>query len=161
MRNLFNLLLSLLLLISAQASSAKIEKVYLDSQNNVHLLEDRNGKDVKITNDHKASEVSLSLDHRTIAWLIKETEKTDGGVEIGPSKLVIYRDGKARTIQCQPFIRGYWFWKKGSQFAIDCGGEHFAGREILYDTGSLKILESFRQAEIPLEKRPDWSNGDN
>lgn len=160
MRNPFNPLLSLLLLISAQAISATIEKAYLDSQNNVHLL-DRNGKDVKITKDRKASEVSLSPDHRTIAWLIKEKEKTDEGVEMGPSKLVIYRDGKARTIQCQPFIRGYWFWKNGTQFAIDCGGEHFAGREILYDTESLKILESFHQADIPLEKRPDWSNADN
>jgi hypothetical protein len=160
MRKPFNLLLSLILLISAQANSAIIEKAYLDSQNNVHFL-DRNGKDVKITNDRKASEVSLSPDHRTIAWLIKETEKTDEGVEMGPSKLVIYRDGKARKIQCQPFIRGYWFWKSGAQFAIDCGGEHFAGWEILYDTESLKILKSFHQAEIPFEKRPDWSNGDN
>ena len=56
------------------------------------------------------------------------------------------------------FIREFWFWKDGSRIAIDCGGSHFAGRELLYDSATLKQLDSFDQAVVPLGKRPEWSS---
>jgi len=83
--------------------------------------------------------------------------------DIGPEseELAIYHRGKITSIKCSPFIRDYWFWKNGRQVAIDCGGRHFAGREILYDIENLKEISSFDQNKVLLEKRPDWSNGDN
>jgi hypothetical protein len=81
----------------------------------------------------------------------------------GPSseELMIYRSGKIRSIKCTPLIRDYWFWMNGSQIAIDCGGRHFAGHETLYDTKTMRELSSFDEAEVPLEKRPNWSDTDN
>lgn len=40
---------------------------------------------------------------------------------------------------------------------IDCGGLHFAGREILYDTATLKQVDSVDEATVPVKERPDWS----
>ncbi len=54
-------------------------------------------------------------------------------------------------------ICGYWFWKKGTHVATDCGGIHFAGIETLYDVNTLKEVDSFDQAQVPVEKRPEWS----
>jgi hypothetical protein len=45
----------------------------------------------------------------------------------------------------------------GNRIAIDCGGLHFAGREILYDVKTLKELDSFDQMTVPTNKRPTWS----
>jgi hypothetical protein len=53
-----------------------------------------------------------------------------------------------------------WFLRDGNQVAIDCGGKHFAGREILYDTRTGKELASFDEADVPMNQRPQWSNVD-
>ncbi|NVM78192.1 hypothetical protein FHW83_004016 [Duganella sp. SG902] len=87
-----------------------------------------------------------SPDGKSAAWQVKDDE------------IRLYRNGETRSLKCGPFIREFWFWKDGSQIAIDCGGSHFAGREILYDSATLKQLDSFDQAVVPLEKRPEWSS---
>ena len=79
----------------------------------------------------------------------------------GSEELVIYQSGKISSLECHPFIRDYWFRKNGSQIAIDCGGRHFAGTETLYDIKTARKISSFYEGDVPLEKRPDWSNGDN
>jgi hypothetical protein len=104
--------------------------------------------------------LKLAPDNETVAWLALNTWKAEGDGRPGSEELVIYRNGKLASIKCTPFIRDYWFWQNGSQIAIDCGGRHFAGRELLYDTRTLRELASFDQAEVQLEKRPDWSNSD-
>jgi hypothetical protein len=46
---------------------------------------------------------------------------------------------------------------KGKRIGIDCGGTHFAGREILYDVKTLKQIDAFDQADVSTNKRPEWS----
>lgn len=87
-----------------------------------------------------------SPDGKTAVWQVKDDE------------VRLYRNGRTRSIKCGPFIREFWFWQDGARIAIDCGGSHFAGREILYDSATLKQLDSFDQAEVPLERRPEWSS---
>lgn len=142
------------------AQAEGLKSAYLDKRNNVHLVTQK-GEHRQVTNKGNASLLKFAPDKETVAWLALNTWTAEGDGKPGSEELVIYRNGKTASIKCTPFIRDYWFWKNGSQIAIDCGGRHFAGRDILYDTKTLKELESFDQAEVPLERRPDWSNNDD
>jgi hypothetical protein len=105
--------------------------------------------------------VKLAPDNETVAWLVKNGWTEGSDTFPGPERLFIHRNGKTRTIECEPFIRGYWFWARGRQVAIDCGGLHFAGNEILYDTRTGKVIDQFYQGAVPIEQRPPWADGDN
>jgi hypothetical protein len=74
----------------------------------------------------------------------------EGDDRPGSEELMIYRNEKISSIKCAPFIRDYWFWQNGRQGVIYCGGRHFAGNEILYDSRTLKELASFYQGDVPL-----------
>lgn len=150
----------LLTTIMTEPSAETLRKVYLDQKNNVHLITGE-GKHRQVTNKGNAALLKLAPDNKTVAWLVLNTWKAEGSDLAGSEELVIYRKGKQTSIKCTPFIRDYWFWVGGKQIAIDCGGWRFAGREILYDVHTLKELASFDQADIPLEKRPNWSSNQN
>jgi hypothetical protein len=137
-----------------------LKKVYLDSKQNVHIVDDH-GRDTRITNKGNANHLKLAPDGETVAWLAMNTWTAEGDDGPGSEELIIYRNGKRNSIKCTPFIRDYWFWMNGTQIAIDCGARHFAGREILYDTRTMRELSSFDEAKVPLERRPDWSDADN
>lgn len=145
---------------SNSINSEKLKRVYLDDKQNVHVVTVRDHH-TQITNKGNSIELKLAPDNETVAWLVINNWIAEGDIKPGSEELVIYRGGKTASIKCSPFIRDYWFWKDGRQVAIDCGGRHFAGREILYDTATLKKVSSFDQNDVPMEKRPDWSNGDN
>lgn len=149
-------LLLLVAALSSQAQAASLKRVYLDDLQNVHIVTTV-GKDLKVTTKGHRAKAMLSPDGETAAWLVKHTWIAEGATEAGASELVIYRHGRARSIKCEPFIREYWFCQKGSRVAIDCGGLHFAGREILYDVSTLKELDRFDEAVIPVDRRPSWS----
>jgi lipopolysaccharide export system protein LptA len=144
----------------AHAEAQTLKKVYLDKQNNVHIITTQ-GNHQQITHENNATSIKLASDKETVAWLVMNTWIAQGDDKPGSEELIIYRYGKASSVKCVPFIRDYWFWQSGAQVVIDCGGRHFTGHEILYDTKTLKELASFDQAEVPLEKRPEWSTGDD
>jgi hypothetical protein len=156
-RSLCTLILALL---TNYAGAEPLKKTYLDQKNNVHILTQK-GEHKQLTHSGNVSMLKLAPDNETVAWLKLNTWKAEGDDTPGSEELVIYRNGKSSSIKCTPFIRDYWFWQNGSQIAIDCGGRRFSGREILYDARTLKELANFDQAEVPLEKRPDWSNSDD
>lgn len=147
-------------ILVTRVHSETLKKVYLDSKRNVHIMNDH-GRDSQITNKGNASSLKLAPDRETVAWLVLNTWIAEGDDEPGSEELIIYRDGKFSSLKCTPFIRDYWFWMNGNQIAIDCGGRHFAGRETLYDTKTMRELSSFDEAKVPLEKRPNWSDADN
>lgn len=95
----------------------------------------------------------LSADAHSVAWLPRDAAQPDAET----NALFMRRDGVTRTIRCEPVIRDFWFVDGARRIAIDCGGRHFAGREILYDTVTLKVLESFDQAKVPSSARPAWA----
>jgi hypothetical protein len=154
--------LSVLMIVglAKYAAAGTLQKTYLDHKNNVHFVT-KAGRHQQITNNGNASMLKLAPDSETVAWLVMNKWTADGDDKPGSEELVIYRNGKTASIKCTPFIRDYWFWQNGDKVAIDCGGRRFAGREILYDARTLKEIESFDQAEVPLAKRPDWSNSDD
>jgi hypothetical protein len=147
-------------MLMASAYPETLKKIYLDSKRNVHIINDH-GRDSQITDEGNASTLKLAPDRETVAWLVMNTwiAKDDDGS--GSEELIVYRDGTRSSLKCTPFIRGYWFWKNGNQIAIDCGARHFAGRETLYDTRTMRELASFDEAKVPPEKRPDWSDANN
>jgi hypothetical protein len=143
------------LALSLHAEAAAFKDVYIDGAGQVHLVTAA-GKDLHIAGKRSAINPQLAPDGNSAAWLVMAPADAKG--EAGANEVRLYRDGKARAIKCDPFIRDFWFWKGGSRIAIDCGGSHFAGREILYDSATLKQLDSFDQATVPAEKRPEWSS---
>lgn len=157
------LLSYVLLLITLTASfgvNAEIlKRSYIDEKNNVHVVSSA-GRDFQLTTSGDAASAKLADNKRTVAWLVVNKWIAEGDTEPQSEEIKIYQDGKIRSIKCSLFIRDFWFWLNGKQIAIDCGGSHFAGWEILYDTTSLRRIASFDQGEIPFEKRPDWSRGD-
>jgi hypothetical protein len=137
-----------------------LKKVYLDKNKNVHIVTSRD-QDIQVTTKRNAASLKIAPDNETVAWLVMNSWIAEGDDEPGSAELVIYQSGKISSIECRPFIRDYWFWKSGTQIAIDCGGRRFAGTETLYDIKTAKKISSFYEGDVPLDKRPDWSNGDN
>lgn len=133
-----------------------IKKVYLDSEWNVHIVNSQN-RDSQITSKENMNFLKLAPDGETVAWLVMNSWTVEGDDGPGSEELTVYRNGKLSSVKCTLFIRDYWFWMNGAQIAIDCGGQHFAGYENLYDTTTMRQISSFNEAEIPLEKRPHWS----
>ena len=142
------------------ASAETVKRAYIDKRKNVHVVA-VGGRDIQVTTKGNAADLKTAPDNKTVAWLTMNDWVAEGDVKPGSEELVIYRNGKAFSINCTPFIRDYWFWQKGDRVAIDCGGRRFAGRDILYDVKTLKKIESVDQAGIPFHKRPAWSRGDN
>ncbi|MTW13905.1 hypothetical protein GM658_25145 [Pseudoduganella eburnea] len=130
-------------------------KAYADKAKNVHVVT-ASGKDQKLTSDRDAEDVRLSPDGEVVTWLVTPLIPSVDGRK-WPKELRVYHEGRTGTIECAGIIREYWFWKKGTHVATDCGGIHFAGIETLYDANTLKEVDSFDQAEVPVEKRPEWS----
>lgn len=149
-----------ILLIFNHANAESIKKAYLDQNSNVHVITS-DGTHRKITHKGNSSMLKLAPDKESVTWLVLNTWKADDDDKPGSEELAIYRNKKTISIKCTPFIRDYWFWKNGSQIAVDCGGRRFAGREILYDINTLRELADFDQADVSLEKRPDWSKNDD
>lgn len=146
--------------LMASAHSEELKQAYLDNKQNAHVVT-AHGRDLKITRNGNVGSLKLAPDSETVAWLVMNTWTAECDDEPRSQELVIYRNGKSRSIKCTPFIRDYWFWMNGSQIAIDCGSQHFAGHQILYDSKTLHELASFDEAKVPLEKRPVWSDADD
>ncbi len=140
-----------------------IKDAYLDKANNVHIV-DTDGQDAQVTTTGNILDVKKSTDGATVAWRVADAQGSapDGSdadfANRGSHQVVVYRGGKTGSIECMPFIRDYWFWKRGTRIGIDCGGMHFAGTEILYDSSTLKQIDSVDDVTVPMEKRPEWSN---
>lgn len=141
---------------SYSSNSKKLESIYIDKKNNIHIIF-HDGQNKKISMNGHATKATLAPDKNSAAWLLLNKWIADGDIAPGASQLAIYRNNKVRYIKCEPFIRDYWFWMKGNQIAIDCGGRHFAGTLILYDTNTLRTIDSIFQADVPEDKRPAWS----
>lgn len=136
-------------------TSAYSQKIYLDDGNNVHIVAST-GKNELLTRNGRSRNLKVTADGRIAAWLEGDRNIADDN-EKDSSRLIVYKNGRKRSIDCQPIIRDFWFWRMGSRIAIDCGGRHFAGREYLYDVDTLKVIDSFDQGLVSMEKRPIWS----
>jgi hypothetical protein len=150
------------LLLSSDASNDQIiTRAFLDTHHNVHVI-DNTGRESILTNYPTAEEPKISPNGKTAIWGLSSATHTSKNPVAVQDSISVYRDGIVRSIKCEPQIRAYWFWQGGEKIAIDCGGQHFSGREILYDAGTLVQLDTFDQAEIAVEARPSWSqSGDN
>jgi len=147
---------ALVMSVDCLAGALGFEKIYVDSHRNVHFVTSA-ANDIRLTNYGDGVIASLSPDGKTAVWLVNNTLSSTEGKSPSASELIFYRDGRIRSIRCEPFIRDYWFLRKGRNIVIDCGSLHFAGSEILYDIASGKEIERFDQATVPPEKRPQWS----
>jgi hypothetical protein len=143
-------------LASSSIQAVGVKAVYLDDARNVHIVT-LSEKDIRATKSGNLTDVKLSPDGKTVTWLVKHGEPADNDAVLGASKLIIYRNGHTKSINCEPFIRAYWFWLKGTRIAVDCGGSHFAGTEKLYDVATLRQIDSFDQRSVAAESRPVWS----
>lgn len=147
-----------LLALSSNVYSQDIKRAFLDRNHNVHII-DYSGSQHQLTHAGNARSLKLAANN-AVAWLVMNDWVADGDDVPQSQELKIYLKGKTRSIKCGMFIRDHWFWQDGDQIAIDCGGRHFAGWEYLYDIKTLTIIASFDQADVPLEKRPAWSDGE-
>jgi len=136
------------------ANAGDLARAYADKANNVHIVTAA-GKDVRLTSDRRAEDVRLSPDGEIATWLVTPRAAIDG--RKWPRELRVYHRGRTGAIKCSGIIREYWFWKQGMYIATDCGGMHFAGIETLYDARSLQPVDRFDQAEVPVDRRPEWS----
>lgn len=156
MKKIIFILLLTFISKSHSSNGEKFSSIYTDKKNDVHIVFP-DGRDKKISTNGHAENATLAPDKLSAAWLVPNTWIAEGDVAPGASQLAIYRNNKLRYIKCEPFIRDYWFWLGGKQVAIDCGGRHFAGTLMLYDTQTLKNMDAIFQAEVPEDKRPAWS----
>ena len=118
------------------------------------------GKTIIVREKYPVHDARVAPDGMTAAWLLVDVTFDDPPDETGVATMVVYRKGKRRTVPCYQLIREYWFHAQGKQIAYDCGGRHFAGNEVLFDTHTLKEVARFHQADVPIDKRPSWSSSD-
>lgn len=112
------------------------------------------GKVIIVRETYPVREVRMAPDRMAVAGLLADVALEEPAGEVGAATLVLYRKGKRRTVACSVFIRDYWFWQQGQKIADDCGGRHFAGDEVLFDTRTLREIDRFSQAEVAVDKRP-------
>lgn len=124
-----------------------IEKAYLNERKNV-IVVTASGKLIQITNVGKCDDPEISQDQITVA---AQCDGRDG------SSVWLFRNGRAKQIKGDPYIRGFRFIDGGAKIAVNKGGLHFAGREYLYDVSTLKVLDQFSEADTPPEKVPPWA----
>jgi hypothetical protein len=136
------------LLLQASAMAADVKHVHVRGKQ-VNVV-GTTGKVMTVREKYPVRDARVAPNGMAAAWLLVD-EEADAAT------LVVYRKGKRRTVQCGQVIRDYWFAQQGEQIAYDCGGRHFAGNEVLFDTRTLKEIARFHQADIPFEKRPAWS----
>ena len=155
MKTLFSIFLatSLPLTSSMLEDNRTFTSVFVDRHHDVHAT-NRQGKDFLLTRSKDAYDVKISPNGKTVTWRKMTGHRL---FKANGSEISIFHDGIVKSLKCEPKIRDYWFWKGGKKIAIDCGGDHFAGREMLYDVKTLITEEIFDQAEIPPENRPNWS----
>ncbi len=157
--NLFLLrivLLTLLVIAALPANAGTWNNIFLDRRGNAHLVTS-DGKDIQITKHGKAFNPQLAPDGETAAWLINQTWGDEDPITAS-NEVEIYRKGRIRRLGCGPLIRDFWFWKQGTYIAMDCGGLHFAGRDVLYEVRTLKETEVVDQSIVPDDQRPAWAN---
>lgn len=137
----------------------RIKHAYIDVKNQVHIVLARN-KNITFPNQSNPFSLTVSPDRRSVAWLVQSRYAYQAPEMTLANEVRIYRNGKLATIDCEMFVREYWFWKQGKYIAIDCGPPRFSGREELYEVATLKLISSFDQEKLEFEKRPDWSKED-
>lgn len=159
-----------------------VERAYVDPQSNVHAVSAQ-GADVvvmralaadpgilalgksgfKMDRTVRFSEPVISPDRLTVAWTsVLALQAMDGEpCRSMAARVYIHRNGRTRFIDGDPFIRNIWFVDRGRKIGIEFGGLHFAGREALHDTATLKRLAGFSQARVPAAERPPWSATSN
>lgn len=115
------------------------------------------GKTITVREKFQVRDVRVAPDGMAVAWLLEDIALEDAPDEKQIATLVVYRKGKRRTLSCGQLIREYWFHQQGRQIAYDCGGRHFAGIEVLFDTRTLKELARFYQGDVAHDQRPAWS----
>jgi len=134
---------------TGMADEIYLQRAYLDKKGDVHVVT-RAGEDIKLTEKGRNYGPRLAEDRQTVAWHAHAFKNS--------SSVLIYRNGIIKTINGDPFIRDFWFVKKGRQIAVDNGGLHFAGVEILYDAATLKELDSVDGWNLPPDdKCPKWA----
>lgn len=111
----------------------------------------------KLREKYTVRDTRVAPDGMASAWLLADITLEEPAGEVGASTLVVYRKGKRRTVACGQLIREYWFVENGRKIAYDCGGRHFAGNEVLFDTRTLKEISRFHQSDVATDKRPAWS----
>ncbi|RIX48950.1 MAG: hypothetical protein D3M94_03330 [Rhodocyclales bacterium GT-UBC] len=152
-------LLALLIQVFAAAFMSPVHagtwsRIFLDGKGHAFLVK-ADGKMLRVSKHGRALNPKLAPDGETAAWLLVGR---GGEGAADASELAVYRHGRIRKIRCDPLIREYWFWQNGSYLVLDCGGRHFAGRNVLYEIASLRQVESVDQAKLPVEQRPAWAN---
>lgn len=115
------------------------------------------GKTITVRERYPVQDVHVAPDGMAVAWLLEDLTMADAPGEKGVSTLVVYSKGKRRTLTCGQLIRQFWFHQQGQQIAYDCGGRHFAGMEVLFDTRTLKELARLYQGDVAHDQRPAWS----
>ncbi len=116
------------------------------------------GKTITVREKYPVREVRVAPDGKTVAWLLDDLSPEEAAGAVGAATLVVYSKAVRRTLPCPQLIRGYWFARAGKHIAYDCGGRHFEGQEVLFDTRTLKEIERFHQADVAPGKRPAWSS---
>jgi len=134
--------------LNADAKTLVIQSAYLGKQGNVHVIT-KSGSDIQLTKKGHNDQVKLSENKKAVGWISKRIKDE--------SRLVLYYEGNIRTFRGGPFVRDFWFVNDGEKIAVDIGGLHFAGMEILYDVTTGERLDEVRQWEVPYDKRPQWS----
>ncbi len=99
----------------------------------------------------RPEDVLIATNHSAAMWAEREP---NGAV----SRVFVLQGKRTREVQCYPRVRDYWFVGSGALIGLDCGGLHFAGKEILLTTANFKKIDEFDQAIVPPESRPSWSS---
>jgi hypothetical protein len=138
--------------ISAAMPSGTLKRAYLDRLRRVHVIDASNR--TSLIDGSPAFDVVMAPDHNSVAWSVAYKDNDGNAISY---EVRIYRLGRVHTFPCGPAVSDFAFRDGGRRLVLRCASLHFAGRQELYDTNSLHLVDSLQEAKTPLEQRPDWN----
>lgn len=148
-RDLLHQILLMICMLPLLAHAELIQGVH-PSKHRGPRLEVVHSRPIYLGRDVRPEDVIVASNRGAAMWGVRDEHENI-------VRLHVFSNGRIRVAECRPLVRDYWFVGAGELIGVDCGGAHFAGKEILYTTARLQKVDEFDQASVPPNRRPSWS----
>lgn len=139
--------------------SGKIEKAYIDHNENVHFVE-KSGNDIQITHDGRNEDLKIDKAHQVVGWVHRATVEDEKGkvLEEFRAEIVVYQIFQYKKIITTE--QTIWQWKfldNGRKVAYGKGPTHGGCTFELYDLERVHAIDKCDKTEST--QCQSWATG--
>ncbi len=126
-----------------------IEKAFLDSEENVHILYS-SGEDVQITRDGRCEDLKVDMAQQLVGWVRRGRVEDEKGRVINEfrAEIVVYQNRNQRKVISGDMTIWNWkFWENGKKIAFCTGPTHGYCFFKLYDLEKGHIIDECNKSD--------------